>query len=95
MPKKPTPKTEPKPELTYVPEDGLPSLSLVYLSSGEWRTQEGSSSPSLLSAGTWTETEVKRYALPGDTVITLERAVLEATRGANPVVIAAIAARAR
>lgn len=93
MSKKPAPKSQPKPELTYVPEGELPKVSLVYLASGDWRTKEGGSTASLLSAGTFAEGIARELALAGDDVISLERAVLEATRSANPVVLAAIAAK--
>lgn len=84
----------PKPELTYVPEDGAPKAFVVYLANGEWRTREGGSTASLLGAGTFHELLARELAAlsPGNTVISLERAVREATRSANPVVLQAIAA---
>lgn len=94
MPKKPMPKTAPKPDLTYVPEGELPKLFLVRVAGGtSWWTKEGGTSDSLLNAGTFTQAAADELATrTGDQVIPLERAAQEACRSANPVVLAAVAA---
>lgn len=96
MPTKKPAKQEPKPELTYVPEDGLPKLFFIQTASGEWwGPNEAGYTASLLSAGLYPEAKADELAKrrPGDQTISLERAVHEATRAANPVVLAAIAAK--
>lgn len=93
MPKKPSRKSEPAPELTYVPEGELPKLYLVQLAGGGWRMKDGGSSESLLMAGTFTHPIARQFAeAGGHAVLPLERAVLEACRSANPVMLAAVAA---
>lgn len=89
MPKK----AEPKPDLTYVPEGELPQVYLLVPDEGGWRTKDGGTTESILSAGTFGATAASDASRErGDLVISLERAVREATRAGNPVVVAAIAA---
>lgn len=89
--KKPQPKTE-APELTYVPEGELPKLFLVQLASGGWRTKDGGSTESILMAGTFQHGIAVELALAGDRIHPLDRAVHEACRSANPMMLAAVAA---
>lgn len=89
----PTKTTEAKPELVYVPEGELPKVFLLYSSEGRWRAKDGTYRDSVLGAGTFAQAEADELeANVGDTPITLERAIHEATRTANPVIVAAIAA---
>ncbi len=95
--KKPAPKAQPKPELTYELEGAPPTLYVIrHAPSGTWwRAEGGGYTQSLLAAGTFSEAEAKRWAAnrPDDDVpMLLTDAVRAHVADSNPAVLQAIAA---
>lgn len=91
MPKKPA--APPKPDPIVVYDDALPRLFLVYcVADATWRTRDGGNSESILNAGTFAESLAGELAADTDQVVPLERAVHDAVRSGNPLVLQAIAA---
>lgn len=94
MPKKPAPRNEAKPDLTYEP-DGSPARLFVVsdIASGMWMLPAGGGwSSKLVHAGTFTEEKARELAAENHVVAPLFVAVRSYCHAANPVVLQAIAA---
>ena len=87
----------PQPDLVYETEGALPKMFLIWYGpeSVWWRANSAGYTSSFLAAGTYSE-EQARAALSGlergDKIVPLDQALREQLRGANPQVLAAIAA---
>lgn len=94
MPKKPAPKSEPKPELVYEIEGAPPKLFVVWSGALEHflANEAGGWTPFLLSAATFAEAKALELAGETFTVRPIGDVVREQVSGANPVVLQAIAA---
>jgi hypothetical protein len=93
VPKKPL-KPEAKPDLVYEIEGAPPALFVIHsIGSDAWVTRDGTGwSTEFLNAGTFSEARAKELAAEHQVITPLSEVVRARAVGANPVVLAAIAA---